>query len=233
MSCHARQPLELWRDRHPGALQLLCQSVRHHRETREFLPEAIVQFLGEPASLLSGRLTQRAFETLAFALGSCAPASTLLVLHRPKNGRTESGRPILEHVVACTGEEAFDGRLIPQGTCHHDHGNAWSSMTDHLQGTVSVEFRELGIGENQVGLKLIERLCEIFLGLHAPCHECEARPAQLALQDFRLLGYILQHQDLQFRMSAHWLSRWAGASGPARSSASIVCAGTAGLCRYP
>src|SRR5438445_343782 len=84
--------------------------------------------------------------------------------------------------IARTGEQAFDRSLVPQCTCHHDHGNAWGSVTDHLKGAMPIEFRKLGIGQNQVRLKLVERLFEICLRLHALRDEREPRSAQLALQ---------------------------------------------------
>jgi len=72
-----------------------------------------MQFFGEPASLLRGCLAQRSFEPLAFDFGRFPTAPILLVLQRPNHGGTQSGRPILEHVVACTGEQTFDGSLVP------------------------------------------------------------------------------------------------------------------------
>ena len=65
-----------------------------------------------------------------------------------RHRRPQPRQPVLEQVIGGTLPEAFDRRLIAEGTRDHDEGDVQPALLQAVQGLQGVELGEMIIGED-------------------------------------------------------------------------------------
>ncbi len=127
--------------------------------------------------------------------------ATALLLLGLADGTTDRGREArkmtLQDVVGRSVAKALDGRVLPQHARHEDERGIRGPVARQQRGGGSVEGRQTEIRQDEVEVASVERHDELELRGDRRDPAREAIRLEDGLDEFHVLGIILQVEDAQ------------------------------------
>jgi len=127
-----------------------------------------------------------------------APGAFLDFAHGPLHRRSQSGQPLLQHVVGGPLMQGLDGGLFPKCAGDEDERDFGAFLLNGCQGSETIVGWQRVIGQDQIRRAIAELGQEIGFGRDALCHELDARITQLAHGQFGVGGPVFEDQEAEF-----------------------------------
>jgi hypothetical protein len=117
------------------------------------------------------------------------------VIERAFDGRCESGRVALQHVVRGSAEQGVDGALFADRAGHEDERDLRTQLACDRERRHAIEFRQAEVRENDRRLKLFDCPAQVGLGFHALRDAGNSGAFELGQREVRLIGHVLDEQN--------------------------------------
>jgi hypothetical protein len=111
--------------------------------------------------------------------------------------RADPGEVALEQIIGGPGLHAPDRRFLVHRPGHDQERDRRRPLPRQGERGHAVEARKGVVGENQVGMELVDLAEEFFAGIDATCIEWYPGPLELVFHQLSVHGHVFENQDPQ------------------------------------